>query len=253
MAVKTGGGFGVFEFGVREDFPAQARELGVILQQLHAGVHIVVVVIILAVVVEPRLHAFGEVFVVVDAGVFAFPQPVLHGRVVGLFDTVVEGGIHVVQSAQMNVVGELVNENIFLLIRIARIAEHVFLGAGAAGIGDTAAGAAGTGVPEIFAGKGFKIGHWLIAHASEFRQISGEFIVGHDAEACAAQGHCFQDVGALGEHQVTDECGLLERVGVHFLRSHDGKATQPFDLSVERRNAIFSCRRVETERLMSYF
>jgi hypothetical protein len=122
MAVKAGGGFGVFEFGVREDFPAQARELGVLFQQLDAGVHMVVVVIVLAVVVEPRLHALGEIFAVVDAGVFAFPQTLLHGRVVGLPDTDVEGGIDVVQSAQVDVVGELVDQDVFLLIGISGIA-----------------------------------------------------------------------------------------------------------------------------------
>ena len=47
--------------------------------------NVIVVVIVDAIVVEPRLDAFGEVFVVIGGGVFPFPQAFGESVVVGLF------------------------------------------------------------------------------------------------------------------------------------------------------------------------
>ena len=93
-------GLGVFQDGVTKNFPAKIGQTGIILDQFSAGVDVIVVVVVLAVVVEPALHAFGEVFVMVDRSVLALPKPGFHGRVVSLFDTSIEAGVDVGHATQ---------------------------------------------------------------------------------------------------------------------------------------------------------
>ncbi len=57
--------FGVDQFGVAEDFLAQFRQTRVVLLQLFASIHMIVIVIRWTVIVESRLYAFRPVFVVV--------------------------------------------------------------------------------------------------------------------------------------------------------------------------------------------
>ena len=154
---------------------------------------------------------------VVDAGVFAFPEAFFHSGFVGLFEAWIEGGIDVVEAAEVDVVCELVDEDAFGLVGVAGVAEDVFFGTGADGIGGAAAGAASACVPVFLAGEFFEAGHGLEGHAGEFGEVGGEFVVGHDAEACSAEGHGIEDVRAVCEHEVADECGFLEGVGVDVL------------------------------------
>ena len=70
----------------------------------------VVVVIVFAIVVEPRLHAFGKILVVVDAAVLALPEASRHRCFVGRFQPGIESRVHVQHPAQMNVVGQLMDQ-----------------------------------------------------------------------------------------------------------------------------------------------
>ena len=92
---ESGCGFCVFEFRVPEDLKAKGCEAGIIVEQFRAGVDMVVIVIVLAVVVEPALNTLGEVFVMIHACVLALPQAGFHSGIVGGFDSLIEGGIHV--------------------------------------------------------------------------------------------------------------------------------------------------------------
>lgn len=53
VAGEAGGGFGVGEVGVAEDFSAECGEAGVVVDEFLAGVDVVVIVVWFAVVSEP--------------------------------------------------------------------------------------------------------------------------------------------------------------------------------------------------------
>ena len=72
----------------------------------------VVVMIILAVGVEPTLDPFGEIFMVVDCGILARPQPLTHGVLIGIFDSTIKSGIKIGHSSQMHAVGKLMHQDV---------------------------------------------------------------------------------------------------------------------------------------------
>lgn len=71
MPGETGGGLGGFQLGVAEDLATHGGECGIVVDQSGAGVDVVMIVIVFAIIIEPRLHALGKILVVDDAGVFA--------------------------------------------------------------------------------------------------------------------------------------------------------------------------------------
>ena len=129
VGLKASRRFGVFEFGVAEDFATQCSKVRVVIEQFLSRVDVIVVVVILAVVVEPGLDAFGEILVVVHRRIFALPQPGGHGFPVGRFQARIKGWIDVDETSQMNVVREFVDQDALGRVRVAVISQQVFLAA----------------------------------------------------------------------------------------------------------------------------
>ena len=103
----------------------------------------VVVMIVLAVGIEPALNAFGEILVVVDRGIFARPQALTHRVLVGLFDTTIKSGIQIGHPSQMHTVGKLMHQNVLGGVGVALVAKKVLLPARAKWVGQTSPHAAG--------------------------------------------------------------------------------------------------------------
>ena len=70
-----------------------------------------ITVVVLAIVVEPGLHSLGKVLMAIHAGVFAFPQPGRHRRLVGRLQPIVKCWIDIHHSSQMDVVSDFVNQD----------------------------------------------------------------------------------------------------------------------------------------------
>ena len=70
---KSSGGFCVYETGFTEDFPADLCEFGVVSFEFGPRVDMVVVMVILAIVIKPRLNTFRKILVMVDTGILALP------------------------------------------------------------------------------------------------------------------------------------------------------------------------------------
>ena len=102
-------------------------KIGVVGFEFLAGVHVIVIVVRQAVVIEPGLHALGKILVAIHAGVLSFPQPRCHGRVIGRFQSFVKGGVNVDHSPQMNVVGKFMDQNALGRVRVTRIRKQIFL------------------------------------------------------------------------------------------------------------------------------
>ena len=62
MAREARRGLSVGEFGFAKDFATEVGESRIVGDEFFAGVDVVVVMVRRAVVVEPGLHAFGEVY-----------------------------------------------------------------------------------------------------------------------------------------------------------------------------------------------
>ena len=86
----------------------------------------VVVMIVLAIIVEPRLNSFCEVFAAIDRRILPLPQTGIHGSAISLLQTSVKRRINVLQASQMDVVSDFMNQDILGGIRIAGIAEQIF-------------------------------------------------------------------------------------------------------------------------------
>ncbi len=65
--------FLIAPFAIAEDLAAERGKLGIVGIQFRTGVHMVVDGVVLAVVVEPRLHAFSPVFVGVGRSIGILP------------------------------------------------------------------------------------------------------------------------------------------------------------------------------------
>ncbi len=176
---------------------------------------------------------------VVGGGVFVFPEAGGHGFVVGGFEAGVEGGIDVGHAAEVDGVGEFVDEDVFGGVGVAGVGEEVFFSAGAEGVGFAAAGSAGSGVPEILVAYAGGVLAFSFTEEGEFGEVCGEFVVGDDAEAGATIDEGFAEVVAVSDHLVDEEYGFLEGVGVDGFRGDDGEAVGVFDLGVARGNAFF--------------
>ena len=221
---------------VAEDLVAYRGQAGVVFVQLFARVDVIVVVVVLAVVVEPGLHSLGEVFVMVGRRVLALPATGRHRSVVSFFQPAVEGRIDVDHAAQMNVVRELVNQDVLGRIRIAGIAEQVLLAARAIRIGLRPAGPASPRVPIIL---GFE--------PRELRQVGRELVVSDDAQPRAALDHRRFHIRPLGQHQVDEIRRLLERVVVDLLRRDDRIAAGIDILLVKRIDLQYGWRRGDAD------
>ena len=119
----------------------------------------VVVVIFLPVVIKPGLHTFGEVLVVVNAGVFAFPQTLLHRGIISCLDPAIEGWVDIDHSPQMNIVRQFVNENILCRIRVPGIAQQILFATRTKGIGLASTHPPGAGVVVIVRGDPWESGY----------------------------------------------------------------------------------------------
>ena len=62
---QTLGGFAVSEGRIAENFATQCCECRIVFDQLLAQVHVIVRGVVHAIVIEPRLRAFGEILVMV--------------------------------------------------------------------------------------------------------------------------------------------------------------------------------------------
>jgi hypothetical protein len=222
VAVQPSRRFGVNELGIAENLFADLGEPGIVGLQFFAGVHVIVIVVVFAVVVEPGLHAFGEILGVIYGGVFGFPEPLLHRPLVYGLEPVVEGLVHLDHPAQMNVVGEFVNQDVFLVIRVTLVGEHVFLRAGTDGVGSGSAQTARAGIPIILGSK-----------LPIFGDVRGEFVVSHDDHARATGDHGALHVGASGQHHVDEVGGFPEGEVIDLSRTHNRIATCAHVLLVE--------------------
>ena len=119
MAGETGFGLGVDEVVITEYFFTKLSENGIVFFEFCSGVDVIVVVIVFAIVAEPRLSSFGEVFEVVGSGVFVFPEAFGHGVLIGFLEAVIEGGVDVGHSSQVDVVGEFMDHDGFGGIGVA--------------------------------------------------------------------------------------------------------------------------------------
>lgn len=134
MPCQTCWGFGVSDTSLTEDFFANGRETRIVLLEFVSRVDVIVVMIILAVVVEPRLNPLREVFVVIHAGVFSFPKTSFHGLLIRRLQPSVEGRVDIHQSSQMDIVREFMNEDAFGGVRVTWIGKKILFAAGTKGI-----------------------------------------------------------------------------------------------------------------------
>ena len=242
------GGFGVFQLGVAEYLAAQRGQARIVFEQFGARVDVIVVVVVLAVVVEPRLDALGEILVVIHARVFALPEAGFHRAVVSLLEAHVERGVHVDHAAQVHVVREFVDQNVLRRVRVAGIGEQVFFATGTERIRLAAAHAPGTGVAIVTGGNTRSSGNRLVGQPFPLRLVRGELVPRENGESRAALDHRLTHVRPLGEHQVHEVGGFLEGVGVHLGRRDDRIAVCGDPLGVERRHTVL-VRRIETNGL----
>ena len=73
---------GVLELRIAERFSAYLGETRIVFEKFGSSIDVIVIVIVLAIVIEPRLHTFGVVLVVVHTRVFSLPQPGSHRHIV---------------------------------------------------------------------------------------------------------------------------------------------------------------------------
>ena len=135
---------------------------------------------------------------------------------------------------------ELVDEDVFRAVGIAFVSEQVFLRAGAIGIGDAAAHAAGTRIAKITSAEIFKALLLLVREPGPLGLIAGELVVREDAEPRTAFHHRLAHVGSLREHHVDDVNGFLQRIRTHFARRDDRKAARAGLLRVKRWHTAYA-------------
>ena len=183
----------------------------------------IVIVIRLAIVVEPGLHAFGEVLVSIDRCVLRFPQSGGHRTVVGFSQAGVEAIIDVDHAAQMNIVRELMNQDVLGGVRIAGIGEHVLLGAGAHRIRPRPPEPACARIPEI-----------LGLQAAILWDVGREFGIADHDHTRATIDHGLAHVWPLGQHHVDYIGGFLQRVVVNLAGTDHRITIRTHVLLIER-------------------
>ena len=122
-------GRGVAEAGLAKHLPAQPCEGGIVLQQFGPRIDVIVVVVVFAIVVEPALGSLGEVLVMIDRGVRPFPQPGLEGPLPRQLDPLIERGVQPGHAQQVDVVGELVNQDALAGVRVPLVTQQVLFAA----------------------------------------------------------------------------------------------------------------------------
>ena len=159
----------------------------------------VVVVVRRAIGVEPALDAFRPVFVVIVRGVFALPQALGHGCVVGFLEAFVERWVDIENAVEMNRVGELVDQDVFCVVGVAGVAEQVFLGATDDRVIPVGSESARAAVP--------KLGRLEVGVLGDLR---GELVVAHDYEAAVALDHVVENVFPVADHFLDEMRSLLQ-------------------------------------------
>ncbi len=197
-----------------EHLGAEGGQTRVVFHQFRASVHVVVEGVVLAVVVEPVLNAFGPIFGGIRRRVRALPKAAGHGALVGGGQAPIEVGRDGPQAHPVDRVGELVNEEAFLGVRIAGIAEQVLLAAAHR----RPAQAARAPVPEDPRGEAAVLGH-----------VGRVFVPGHHRHAPAAAAHRAQKVLAPGHH-VREHVGRLAQGEVRHLRGADDGEARGLDM-----------------------
>ena len=247
MTDEASFGASVFQFGVAEDFAAHRCQSGIVREQFLPSVDMIVVMVVLAVVVEPRLHALGKILVMVHARILALPQAGLHRGVVRGSQPSVERRVHVVHAAQVDVVSDLVDQDVLRRIRIAGVAQQILFAARAVRIGFAAAHSTRSSVPVLAARQGGEVLWRRFGKTGEFRLVGGEFVPTDDAQPRAALYHRLPHIGSFGEQQIDEIRRLRECIRIYSLRGDDRKSSRRDPLRIERRHAA------EAERLYGKF
>ncbi len=103
--------------------------------------------------------------------------------------------------------GELVDHDVLRVVRIAGVAEQVFLGATGDRIRAGGAESARAAIP--------KLGR---RHLAVFRHLRGELVVCHNDKAAVALDHVIDDVLPMADHMVDEIGRLLECIIRNFAR-----------------------------------
>src|ERR1700733_10083178 len=159
----------------------------------------IVVVIVHPVIVEPRLHPFRKVFVMIHAGILALPQSGRTGRIVRGLQTPIEGRIDVDHAAQVDIMCELVDKYALGGVGVAWKAEEVLLRARAIRVVLATAQASSAGIPVIFARYAEKPAYSFRRKPRRFGLIGRKLVVGEDTHARTAANHGVANVGPPGK------------------------------------------------------
>ena len=189
------------------------------------------VLVVDAVIVEPRLDAFGKVFVVVGRSILPLPQTLGHGGLVSCLESKVKGRVNLQHTTQVDIVRELMDKDILGSVRVARERQHILFRTRTDGVSLRAAEATGAGVPVI-----------LRFEASVFRNIGGKLRPPHDDDPRAIRDHRRPDIRALGQHKVSQVSGFLEGVVVDGTGGHNRQTLGADVFFVKRRQVQFSRR-----------
>ena len=173
----------------------------------------------------------------IHAGILAPPEAGLHRGVVGLLEPRVERGIDVREPPQVDVVGELVDQDVLGGVGVAGIAEHVLLPAGAERIRLAAPQAAGPGVPVVLRRQAGEARHRIGRKPAKLRLVRRVLVPADDAEPGTAFDHGLADIRAFRQQQVDQVDGLLQGVGIDGRGRDHRIASRGRPLGVDRRDA----------------
>ena len=120
--------------------------------------------------------------------------------------------------------GELVVHDVLRVVRVAGVAEQVFLSATDDRIRAGGPEAARAAIPKLSGGHSTVLGH-----------LRGELIVRHDDQATVAFDHVVDNILAVPDHLVDEIGGLLEREIGNLVRRNKREAVHIRALFVECR------------------
>ena len=101
----------------------EGRQCGVVRFELVPGIDFVVGSVVLAVAIEPRLHALSPIFSGIGAGIKPLPQPPSDRFLIGFFKFLLKARIDGGQAHLMNDMSEFVDQNVFREVGVPLQAE----------------------------------------------------------------------------------------------------------------------------------
>ena len=131
MAVQSQMWLFISQRCLAKHFATEVSKFRVVLNELFASVHMIVVVIVLSIVIKPRLDTFCKIFMVIHGCVLALPKPTRHRLLIGRLQPRVKRRINADHPAQMNIMSKLMDEDAFRRIGISFIAQQILFAAGA--------------------------------------------------------------------------------------------------------------------------